>query len=186
MHYTTFCQINQDADLQKEKSGSPCELLPFATNTASPTVDRELGICKERMRRNSERRGASRWLNPLTRSNKATSKWRKQKKGAQIKCSFLFATSSEVAIWRRVRDLNPRFSLWRTQHFECCTFDLSDNSPYILFARISYTTFDKLSIANVFYASILQNFLCLLIFVPFAIRVAICATPQNLLHQTKQ
>ena len=46
--------------------------------------------------------------------------------------------------WRRVRDLNPRFSLRRTQHFECCTFDLSDNSPYcctactvqILFANV--------------------------------------------------
>lgn len=31
--------------------------------------------------------------------------------------------------WRRVRDSNPRFLLG-TQHFECCTFDHSDNSPY--------------------------------------------------------
>ena len=38
--------------------------------------------------------------------------------------------------WRRVRDSNPRFLL-RTQHFECCTFDHSDNSPYMLF-RISF------------------------------------------------
>ena len=30
--------------------------------------------------------------------------------------------------WRRVRDSNPRF-LFGTQHFECCTFDHSDNSP---------------------------------------------------------
>ena len=30
--------------------------------------------------------------------------------------------------WRRVRDSNPRFLLG-TQHFECCTFDHSDNSP---------------------------------------------------------
>lgn len=34
--------------------------------------------------------------------------------------------------WRRVRDSNPRFLLG-TQHFECCTFDHSDNSPYMLF-----------------------------------------------------
>ena len=32
--------------------------------------------------------------------------------------------------WRRVRDSNPRFLLG-TRHFECRTFDLSDNSPYI-------------------------------------------------------
>lgn len=32
--------------------------------------------------------------------------------------------------WRRVRDSNPRFLLG-TQHFECCTFDHSDNSPYL-------------------------------------------------------
>ena len=38
--------------------------------------------------------------------------------------------------WRRVRDSNPRFLL-ETQHFECCTFDHSDNSPYMLF-RISF------------------------------------------------
>ena len=31
--------------------------------------------------------------------------------------------------WRRVRDSNPRY--FRTQHFECCTFDHSDNSPCI-------------------------------------------------------
>ena len=31
--------------------------------------------------------------------------------------------------WRRVRDSNPRFLLG-TRHFECRTFDLSDNSPY--------------------------------------------------------
>ena len=31
-------------------------------------------------------------------------------------------------LWRRVRDSNPRYL--RTQHFECCTFDHSDNSPY--------------------------------------------------------
>ena len=30
--------------------------------------------------------------------------------------------------WRRVRDSNPRFLLG-TRHFECRTFDLSDNSP---------------------------------------------------------
>ena len=34
--------------------------------------------------------------------------------------------------WRRVRDSNPRF-LVGTQHFECCTFDLSDNSPCVYF-----------------------------------------------------
>ena len=33
-------------------------------------------------------------------------------------------------LWRRVRDSNPRFLLG-TRHFECRTFDLSDNSPYI-------------------------------------------------------
>ena len=32
-------------------------------------------------------------------------------------------------LWRRVRDSNPRFLLG-TRHFECRTFDLSDNSPY--------------------------------------------------------
>ena len=35
-----------------------------------------------------------------------------------------------VDIWRRVRDSNPRYL--RTQHFECCTFDHSDNSPYLI------------------------------------------------------
>lgn len=34
-----------------------------------------------------------------------------------------------VQLWRRVRDSNPRFLLG-TRHFECRTFDLSDNSPY--------------------------------------------------------
>lgn len=43
--------------------------------------------------------------------------------------------------WRRVRDSNPRFLLG-TQHFECCTFDHSDNSPCILF-RISSKNFWK-------------------------------------------
>ena len=33
-----------------------------------------------------------------------------------------------VDFWRRVRDSNPRY--FRTQHFECCTFDHSDNSPF--------------------------------------------------------
>ena len=32
-----------------------------------------------------------------------------------------------TARWRRVRDSNPRY--FPTQHFECCTFDHSDNSP---------------------------------------------------------
>ena len=43
--------------------------------------------------------------------------------------------------WRRVRDSNPRFLLG-TQHFECCTFDHSDNSPCMLF-RISSENFWK-------------------------------------------
>ena len=43
--------------------------------------------------------------------------------------------------WRRVRDSNPRFLLG-TQHFECCTFDHSDNSPCMLF-RISSKNFWK-------------------------------------------
>ena len=34
-----------------------------------------------------------------------------------------------LGFWRRVRDSNPRFLLG-TRHFECRTFDLSDNSPY--------------------------------------------------------
>ena len=34
----------------------------------------------------------------------------------------------QVQLWRRVRDSNPGYL--RTQHFECCTFDHSDNSPY--------------------------------------------------------
>ena len=33
-------------------------------------------------------------------------------------------------MWRRVRDSNPRFLLG-TRHFECRTFDRSDNSPYL-------------------------------------------------------
>ena len=39
----------------------------------------------------------------------------------------------------------------RTQHFECCTFDLSDNSPYIVFEirqhifKLIYSTTDILS-----------------------------------------
>ena len=39
----------------------------------------------------------------------------------------------------------------RTQHFECCTFDLSDNSPYIVFEirqhifKLIYFTTDILS-----------------------------------------
>ena len=32
--------------------------------------------------------------------------------------------------WRRVRDSNPGCFV-STQHFECCTFDHSDNSPDI-------------------------------------------------------
>ena len=36
------------------------------------------------------------------------------------------------AFWRRVRDSNPRF-LVGTRHFECRTFDLSDNSPRVYF-----------------------------------------------------
>ena len=35
-----------------------------------------------------------------------------------------------IPVWRRVRNSNPRFLLG-TRHFECRTFDLSDNSPYI-------------------------------------------------------
>ena len=35
-----------------------------------------------------------------------------------------------ATIWRRVRDSNPR-GLVGLQHFECCTFDHSDNSPFI-------------------------------------------------------
>ncbi len=40
------------------------------------------------------------------------------------------AADATFSFWRRVRDSNPRF-LVGTQHFECCTFDLSDNSPFI-------------------------------------------------------
>ena len=49
------------------------------------------------------------------------------------------------ALWRRVRDSNPRF-LVGTRHFECRTFDLSDNSPCVFqsaffFAQISVKKF---------------------------------------------
>ena len=39
-------------------------------------------------------------------------------------------------MWRRVRDSNPRFLLG-TRHFECRTFDLSDNSPYLFLSIFS-------------------------------------------------
>ena len=64
---------------KKEKAVRASELLSFATNTASPTIGGELGICKEQRDGIASLR-ASRWLNALTRSNKATSKRRKQKR----------------------------------------------------------------------------------------------------------
>ena len=39
-------------------------------------------------------------------------------------------------MWRRVRDSNPRFLLG-TRHFECRTFDRSDNSPYLFLSIFS-------------------------------------------------
>ena len=50
----------------------------------------------------------------------AQTTWRKKKSPANPHGYWTF--------WRRVRDSNPRFLLG-TQHFECCTFDHSDNSP---------------------------------------------------------
>ena len=52
----------------------------------------------------------------------AQTTWRKKKSPANPHGYWTF--------WRRVRDSNPRFLLG-TQHFECCTFDHSDNSPYV-------------------------------------------------------
>lgn len=33
---------------------------------------------------------------------------------------------------RKVRDSNPRYDVMRTPHFECGSFDHSDNFPYLL------------------------------------------------------
>ena len=44
------------------------------------------------------------------------------------KNAFCRGRQKTFLLWRRVRDSNPRY--FRTQHFECCTFDHSDNSPF--------------------------------------------------------
>ena len=50
----------------------------------------------------------------------------------RIKRKSLIRERTRLSVWRRVRDSNPR-CLLGTQHFECCTFDLSDNSPSQIF-----------------------------------------------------
>ena len=40
------------------------------------------------------------------------------------------ACDSHSLIWRKVRDSNPRYDVMRTPHFECGSFDHSDNFPY--------------------------------------------------------
>ena len=39
------------------------------------------------------------------------------------------ACDSHSLIWRKVRDSNPRYDVMRTPHFECGSFDHSDNFP---------------------------------------------------------
>ena len=44
--------------------------------------------------------------------------------------SFLhFVQFPELDALRRVRDSNPRYDVMRIPHFECGSFDHSDNSP---------------------------------------------------------
>ena len=39
------------------------------------------------------------------------------------------AFALHLSALRRVRDSNPRYDVMRTPHFECGSFDHSDNSP---------------------------------------------------------
>ena len=43
--------------------------------------------------------------------------------------TFFFAESE--GFLRRVRDSNPRYDVMRIPHFECGSFDHSDNSPRV-------------------------------------------------------
>ena len=47
---------------------------------------------------------------------------------------FLFALARfpEFPALRKVRDSNPRYDVMRTPHFECGSFDHSDNFPSCL------------------------------------------------------
>ena len=52
--------------------------------------------------------------------------------------------------WRKVRDSNPRYDVMRTPHFECGSFDHSDNFPIALFVKsdrksTAFFKFDKKS-----------------------------------------
>ena len=56
---------------------------------------------------------------------------------AQIKMrakglSFSYAPAQfpELSALRKVRDSNPRYDVMRTPHFECGSFDHSDNFPF--------------------------------------------------------
>ncbi len=42
---------------------------------------------------------------------------------------FCFSSVSRALRLRRVRDSNPRYDVMRIPHFECGSFDHSDNSP---------------------------------------------------------
>ena len=48
--------------------------------------------------------------------------------------SFLVFAESENFL-RKVRDSNPRYDVMRTPHFECGSFDHSDNFPNALSSR---------------------------------------------------
>ncbi len=42
------------------------------------------------------------------------------------------AFNQEIFFLRKVRDSNPRYDVMRTPHFECGSFDHSDNFPIII------------------------------------------------------
>ena len=42
--------------------------------------------------------------------------------------------TDRTAFWRSIRDLNSGGAVNALSHFECCTIDHSDNSPYSIFS----------------------------------------------------
>ena len=57
-------------------------------------------------------------------------RWHPCNQNKRPACSSKLGQTGLMFCLRKVRDSNPRYDVMRTPHFECGSFDHSDNFPY--------------------------------------------------------
>ena len=64
--------------------------------------------------------------------NPKVCRWHPCNQNKRPACSSKLGQTGLMFCLRKVRDSNPRYDVMRTPHFECGSFDHSDNFPFAL------------------------------------------------------